>query len=245
VVTGPPVVFSHGFLMDHEMFEPQVAALRDSYRVITWDERGFGQTEIDGEPFDYWDSARDCLGLLDHLGIDRAVFGGMSQGGFISLRAALLAPDRVRALILLDTQAGLEDPEMIAGYNEMVGTWLAVGPVDDLAGVIAGLIIDDPEINEAWIAKWQARDKSLIELPFDCLMSRDDLTDRLSEIGCPALVIHGTGDTAISMDRADALAAGLPGAGAVVEVGGAHAANLTHPVPVNEAIIGFLGGLAP
>ena len=73
---GPAVILAHGFLMDHEMFEHQVAALRDDYRVITWDERGFGQTEYDGEPFTYWDSANDCLGLLDHLGIDRAVVGG-------------------------------------------------------------------------------------------------------------------------------------------------------------------------
>lgn len=241
---GPPVIFSHGFLMDREMFEPQVAALRDSYRVITWDERGFGQTNFDGEAFTFWDSARDCLGLLDHLGIDRTVLGGMSQGGFISLRAALLAPERVRVLILLDTQAGVEDPAMAAGYTEMVDTWLAVGPVDELAGVIAGIIIDDPDRNDAWIAKWQARDRELIKLPFDCLMSRDDITDRLGEIACPARVIHGTGDTAISIDRAQALAAGLPGAGTVVEVAGAHAANLTHPVAVNEAIVGFLGGLA-
>jgi len=70
---GPAVVLAHGFLMDHEMFAPQVAALREAYRVITWDERGFGQTQYDGQPFDYWDSAADCLGLLDHLGIERAV----------------------------------------------------------------------------------------------------------------------------------------------------------------------------
>ncbi len=91
---APTVILAHGFLMDHEMFAPQVAALRDRHRVITWDERGFGQTGFDGQPFSYWDSAADCLGLLDHLGIERAVVGGMSQGGFLSLRVAL---DRTRA----------------------------------------------------------------------------------------------------------------------------------------------------
>jgi hypothetical protein len=65
---GPAVILAHGFLMDHEMFAPQVAALAPQYRVITWDERGFGLTEHDGKPFTYWDSAADCLGLLDHLG---------------------------------------------------------------------------------------------------------------------------------------------------------------------------------
>ena len=59
---GPAVIFSHGFLMDHDMFAPQVDALRDRYRVITWDERGHGQTPCEG-PFDYWDSARDLLAL--------------------------------------------------------------------------------------------------------------------------------------------------------------------------------------
>ena len=95
------------------MFAPQAAALAPEFRVIAWDERGFGETEFDGKPFTYWDSARDCLGLLDHLGIQQAVLGGMSQGGFLSLRAALLAPARVRALVLIDTQSGVEDPEQL------------------------------------------------------------------------------------------------------------------------------------
>src|SRR3954454_18251750 len=101
--SGPPVIFSHGFLMDHEMFAPQVDALAGEFRCITWDERGFGETEA-GAPFTYWDSAEDLLGLLDHLGVQSAVVGGMSQGGFVALRAALLAPERVRALVLIDTQ---------------------------------------------------------------------------------------------------------------------------------------------
>ncbi len=240
---GPVVILAHGFLMDADMFAPQVAALAPDYRVITWDERGFGRTDFDGQPFTYWDSADDCLALLDHLGIDRAVVGGMSQGGFISLRAALRAPERVRALILLDTQAGTEDPNTAAGYDQMRDTWLSVGPVDELANVVADIIIADPAFNPVWVAKWQARPKEIFEQPYNTLMTRDDVTDRLGEITCPALVVHGTEDTAISMDRAEALAAGLAGSGPVVKVGGAHAANLTNPEPVNAAIVEFLGSL--
>src|ERR1700722_9085146 len=80
---GAPVIFSHGFLMDHEMFNPQVAALAGEFRCITWDERGFGQTEASG-PFTYWDSADDALALLTYLGVERAFLVGMSQGGFLS-----------------------------------------------------------------------------------------------------------------------------------------------------------------
>jgi pimeloyl-ACP methyl ester carboxylesterase len=238
------VILAHGFLMDHEMFAPQVEVLRNDYRVVTWDERGFGLTETDGQPFSYWDSAADCIGLLDHLGIDRAVVGGMSQGGFLSLRVALTAPERVRALILLDTQAGVDDPEVKAANDAMNDMWLAVGPVPDLTSAVATIIIDDSAHNPAWIAKWEARPKEAFEQPYQCLTTRDDITDRLGEITCPALIVHGTEDHAITMDRAEIMAAGLVGAGDVVRVSGAHAANLTNPEPVNAAIVDFLAALA-
>lgn len=240
---GPAVVLAHGFLMDHEMFAPQVEALRSQYRVITWDERGFGQTLFDGREFSYWDSARDCVALLDHLGIDTAVIGGMSQGGFLSLRVALVAPERVRALVLLDTQAGAEHPDKVAAYQGMIDTWASVGAVDELAAVVASIIIDQPGENERWIAKWQARPKESIVEPGRCLLTRDDVTGRLGEITAPALVVHGTSDTAIEMELAEALADGLSGCGGVVKVPGAHAANLTHPEPVNAALLDFLASL--
>jgi 3-oxoadipate enol-lactonase len=241
---GPAVILSHGFLMDHEMFAPQVDALRENYRVITWDERGFGETTFDGTPFDYWDSARDAISLLDHLGIDQAVFGGMSQGGWLSMRAALLAPGRVRALVLLDTQTALDDDEKKGGNEAMVHIWLKDGPVDDLAAVVASVIIDDPVESPKWIAKWRARDKELIELPAKCMMDRDDISSRLVEITCPALAVHGTEDTGLSMEDAEQMAESLPGCDGVVKVSGAHAANLTNPEPVNQAIVDFLAGLA-
>lgn len=241
---GPPVVLAHGFLMDREMFADQVTALSPEFRVIAWDERGFGETEFDGEPFTYWDSARDCLALLDHLGIEDAVVGGMSQGGFLSLRAALLAPDRVRALVLIDTQAGTEDPARLPAYRQMQQTWLELGPVDELAQTIANLIIGDPVLNERWIAKWRALPRESMQAPGDCLFERDDITERLGEISCPALVIHGTADASIEMERAEALCRGLSGCDGVVRIEGApHAANLTHPAEANAALLEFLRGL--
>jgi pimeloyl-ACP methyl ester carboxylesterase len=241
---GPPVILGHGFLMDREMFAPQVAALGEEFRVITWDERGFGETEFDGEPFTYWDSARDCLGLLDHLGIDRAVVGGMSQGGFLSLRAALLAPERVRALVLIDTQAGVEDPERLPAYRQMQETWLQAGPVDELAETIANLIIGDPVLNAVWIEKWRKLPREAMGEPCNCLFERDDITGRLGEIGCPAIVFHGTADNSVEIALAEQLCAGLSGCAGVVRIEGApHAANLTHPEHVNGPLREFLRSL--
>jgi 3-oxoadipate enol-lactonase len=242
---GPAIVLAHGFLMDRSMFDPQVAALRDTYRVITWDERGFGQTVFDEQPFTYWDLAADCIALLDHLGIETAVVGGMSQGGFISLRVALTAPERVRALILLDTQAGTEDPEVVPLYQGMADDWVADGPSDEIAQAAAGLIIGDPVLNGSWIARWKSRPKESLAAPMHTLVTRDDVTARLGDITVPALVVHGTADVSISMDKAETLANGLAGCEGVVAVeGGTHAANLTHPTEVNRAIVTFLDGLS-
>jgi 3-oxoadipate enol-lactonase len=241
---GPSVVLGHGFAMDRSMFGPQVDALRPSYRVITWDERGHGDTHAEPAPFTYWDLADDCLALLDHLGIERAVIGGMSQGGFIALRAALTAPERVRGLVLLDTQAGCELAELVPLYRAMLDRWLEEGPADDLAEATAALIIGEPGLNEEWIARWRARDNQDIRYPGQALLTRDDITARLGEIDAPAVVVHGTADAAIGMDRAEVLAAGLSGCPGVVAVeGGTHSANLTHPGPVNRAVLDFLDGL--
>jgi 3-oxoadipate enol-lactonase len=241
---GPPVILSHGFLMDREMFAPQVDALAPAFRLITWDQRGFGETQFDGQPFTYWDSARDCLGLLDHLRIDRAVLGGMSQGGFLSLRAALLAPERVAGLVLIDSQAGLEDRERLPGYRQMQEVWLEVGPVDELAETIANLIIGDPVMNQAWIAKWRKLPRETMRASGDALMERDDISHRLPEISCPAIVFHGTADRSIELHKAEALCAGLPGCTGVVRIEGApHAANLTHPDQVNGPLLEFLRAL--
>ena len=159
------------------------------------------------------------------------------------MRAALTAPERVRALILLDTSTTLYTPETKAANQGMIDTWLTVGPVDELAGAVATIIIDDAAENPRWIAKWQARDRELLRHPAQCLLERDDITPRLPEITCPALVVHGTEDTALTMEDAELMASLLSRCDGVVKVGGAHAANLTNPVPVNAAILAFLAGL--
>jgi pimeloyl-ACP methyl ester carboxylesterase len=240
---GPVVVLSHGLLMNRAMFAPQVAALRDAYRVVTWDERGHGAAEHEGS-WTYWDSARDVLALLDHLGVEQAVLGGMSQGGFLSLRAALLAPERVRALVLLDTQGGPEDPAGAPLYVSMAQAW-AEGGADPATLEFAASLILGPADHRPWIRLWEEMPKHRATQVVGTLVEREDITDRLSEITCTALVVHGSIDAAIPVEKAEALANGLPNAVPLVLVeGGGHAANLSHPDAVNAAIRGFLEGIA-
>jgi pimeloyl-ACP methyl ester carboxylesterase len=237
---GAAVIFSHGYLMDHEMFEPQVAALSGEFRCITWDERGFGQTEVHG-PFTYWDSADDALALLSHLGIDAAFLVGMSQGGFISLRAALRSPERVRGLGLIDTQAGVEAEEVRPIYEGMQVEWMTNGPSDELTGAVAASIMSPGYDHSGWVAKWQVLPRDTILEPFRTLMDRDDISDRVAEIVAPTIIFHGEADAAIPMEKAEFLAKELPNCEELVRIPEAgHASNLSHPDAVNGPLREFL-----
>ena len=243
--SGPPVVFSHGLFMDHEMFAPQVEALKDRYRCITWDERGHACTASDTLPaFTYYDSADDLAALLAHLGIERAVLAGMSQGGFLSLRCALTHPQIVRALILIDTQAGQEDPAALEGHMQLAGAWAEHGLSDEMASIIEGIILGDGWSGaKAWKDKWKQIKPANMLGCMNTLATRDDITAKLGQIKVPALVVHGDKDAAIALGLAEKLTAGLPNAKLVVVPGGGHAANLTHADVVNPAIAAFLDGL--
>jgi pimeloyl-ACP methyl ester carboxylesterase len=235
---GPAVVLSHGILMDQSMFASQVKALAPEFRVITWDQRGHGGTPARG-PFSYWDSARDLLGLLDHAGIQRAVLGGMSQGGFVSLRAYLLAPDRVDGLILIDTQAGLEDPAIGQGYEQLHEVWREHGP-GPVQEVVSSIILGPGQWDD-WYAKWAATSLEEFTPAFRCLMDRDDLTGRLGEIGCPALIVHGSADAAIPLAKAEQLRDGLGGPARLAVIdGGTHASNISHPAEASAEMLAFL-----
>lgn len=239
---GLPLVLSHGFLMDSDMFDAQVRALRNRHRVITWDQRGHGQTVSTEEPFTYWDSAEDLAGLLDHLHINRAVLGGMSQGGFVSLRFALAHPERTAGLILIDTQSGVEDEDKTERYDLMHDVWTGSGAADQLLEMVAAIIIGNrrPE-SQAWKEKWKEMDPAKLTPIYRALMDRDDITPRLGELKMPAVVIHGDEDVAIEIAKAERLCDDLPGCRGLVRIqGGGHASNLTHPEPVNRAISAFL-----
>jgi pimeloyl-ACP methyl ester carboxylesterase len=241
---GPAVVFSHGLFMDHEMFAPQVEALKDRYRCITWDQRGHGQTGDVSAPFTYWDSANDVAALLSSLGIERAVLAGMSQGGFLGLRAALTHPALVRALILIDTQAGTEDPEKLPFYQSLLERWTTQGFDQELADTVAAIILGPGYAGTpAWQDKWREISNENLVALFTVLAEREDIHDRLHEIDVPAIVIHGEQDVAIELPVGERLADGLPNAEIVMIPGAGHAANLTHPEAVSPVVERFLAGL--
>jgi pimeloyl-ACP methyl ester carboxylesterase len=237
---APALIFSHGFLMDTAMYSAQAEAFRATNLCVRWDQRGHGATEDSGKPFSYWDSAADLLAIMDSLGLDRAVLVGLSQGGFLSMRAALQAPDRVAGLVLVSTQAGVDTEEVYDNFRGLKAEWAANGSANAGPGV-ASMLIGDSTAEGEWLKKWTHVPGDRLGPCIDALIDRDDITDRLPEITCPSIVIHGDADNAIPAELGRKLAEGLPNCLDFVLIpGAAHAPPLTHPAPVNSAIARLL-----
>jgi pimeloyl-ACP methyl ester carboxylesterase len=242
--SGRPIIFAHGFLMDSRMFDPQVAALAPEFRVIRWDARGFGRTRWDGKPFNLWDSAADCIALLDHLGIDKAVVAGMSQGGYCALRIALRYPERVKALVLMSTRGTNDDEQTKTGYLQAAEVWANVGP-EPIVQALSGPVLGDPNYFNPWLDRWRQVPAASYHAAVRNLVDRDDISGRLKEIRCPTIVFHGLEDVALPPTDGEFLHKTLPGSVRFVPVPGAtHAANLTRPDVVNPPLLEFLRAYA-
>lgn len=242
--SGPPVILIHGFLMDHAMFDPQVAALSDRYRIVTPDLRIHGESERRKEMHTQWDMMADHIALCDLLRIERAVFGGVSQGGFQSLRAALKFPERVEGLILIDTQAGPEDEVRAPMYEAFANVVASEGWNDEILDVATVSMFGESapnELKEHWKKRWTSHPTSSEVEAMFAVSRRDDITDRLSEITAPAIVIHGEEDVSIDISLAEVLADGLPNLVEFVRVPKAgHSSTVESPEVVTAAIERFL-----
>ncbi|WP_067711650.1 alpha/beta fold hydrolase [Nocardia yamanashiensis] len=237
---GPVVLLGHEFLMDRTMFASQQAALTPEFRLVTPDARGHGRTRDEGLPFTYWTCARDELTVLDQLGVERAVLGGTAQGGAIALRAALLAPDRVAALILISTEAHEPTPTEQLNARRFLDKWHEDSSRPALAAFLARRLLGADERHHAqWVARWLGRDPHATEVAAGALLGRDAILDRLAEITCPALVIHPTLG-GVPRAHARELADRLPGARYLEIEGARQTVNLTHPALIDTALREFL-----
>ena len=209
--TGPAVLLLHSYLMDADMFAPQVAcASAGRFRLVAMDERGHGGTP--GRPAVHLlgrGSRRARPARRARRG--RCAVVGTSQGGFIAMRMALLAPDRVGALALLGTSGTAEDPEVAAGYRQAAAVWRQHGPTQELLDLNAAICLGQYDATE-WQSRWRLLSGDHIDRVLTPLVERDGVLERAAEVHCPALVLHGSADAAYPVDRARELAQALPNA---------------------------------
>jgi 3-oxoadipate enol-lactonase len=239
---APVLVLGPSLGTDVGLFDAQVDAFAGRHRVIRYDLRGHGGSEVVPGPCTIADLAADVLALLDDLGVGRFSYAGVSIGGAIGQQLALTVPDRVGELALIATAAQFADPPSWAVRAQQVreqGTELLV-----------------PSRTGTWFtAEFAAREPAEAERLLAMLRSTPaegyaacceaigvfDVRDRLGEISAPTLAIAGAEDPATTGEMMRELAEGIPGAQFVVIPGAAHLPNATDPDAVNAALREHLG----
>jgi len=244
VGTGPTVVFAHGTLMDRTMFDPQLSALSDAYRCVAYDLRA--RTDRYADEYDLADLADDYVALLDGLGVESAVLVGMSMGGFTALRAAERHPDRVEGIVLVDSDAGVHSEADREQYGALIERIKENGrPTPASVEVAKHQLFGEttretrPELVEAWARKWHSYPGLAIHNEIASWLGRDDFTERARALDVPALVTHGTEDTSIGMEKAEATADALGASLERIPEAG-HSSNLENPEATNAALHEFL-----
>jgi pimeloyl-ACP methyl ester carboxylesterase len=249
--TGSPVVLVHGFGLTARMWDLQVAALAPRYRVIVYDTRGQGRSEVLDDPERYSQPAmvEDLCGLLDHLGLDRAHIAGLSMGGGVALAFALAHPERVAGLAVCDAGAGSDDPADHAARLQRWHHRLQEGRIEAFADealrdpLFADYAAGGPEAVRLLRQLFSANSARGLTHTLTGVLARRPalytLRDRLAELSHPVLVVVGERDRPC-LKVAEFLADTIPRAELVVIPGSGHLPNLEQPALFNAAFKGFL-----
>ncbi len=248
---GEPLVLVTGLGADHSTWFRQLPAFRKHYRVITFDSRGVGRTDIPEQPWDLKTMAEDAVGLMDHLGIDKAHILGLSLGGMIAQEIAINHPERVKKLILASTDPGKGDPndmhpEMMKAFGlRDASDKLDIRQVDVTRSTKAMISLSFNKRLYRWLMPFLARGyiKSASAEGFlkqlEAISDHDRL-DRLHLIKAPTLVITGTEDKIISPHQSEVMASTIPNARLVMVQGGSHAWNFEMSGRFNREVLAFL-----
>ncbi len=234
--SGPAVLLSHGYSATSRMWEGQVEALKDRYRIITWDMRGHGQTDSPDDPSAYSEAATcdDMAAILRHLGVERAVIGGLSLGGYMSLAFNLAHPSMVQALMLFDTGPGYKNPVAREGWNETSRKRAEVFEEKGLDALGRGAEV---RIAQHTSAQGLAHAARGMLAQFD---SR--IIESLDSITVPTLVLVGDQDQPF-LGATDYMANKIPGSTRAVIAQAGHASNIDQPAAFNAEVEKFLAGL--
>jgi pimeloyl-ACP methyl ester carboxylesterase len=233
---GPAILLSHGYSATCRMWDGQVAVFAPRYRIILWDMRGHGETDSPEDPAAYSEAltVEDMAALLRHCGIERAIIGGLSLGGVMSLGFHLAHPEMVAALMLFDTGPGFRNDDARRAWNER-----AQQRASDLEARGFAALGQSEEVR---LGKHRSA-RGLAGAARGMLTQVGDrIIASLDKIAVPTLVLVGADDTHF-LAAADYMARKIPGAMRVTIPDAGHASNLHQPDAFNRAVADFLAGL--
>ena len=252
--SGPEtIVFSHGLLMDHSMFDPQRAVFEKRFRVIAYDHRGQGQSPDPGYGHDMDMLAKDAATLIQALNVGPCHFAGLSMGGFVGMRLASRRRELVKTLTLMNTGA---DPEpkssrrkyaVLARLSRILGVKPFVGVAMRALFGRSTLKASNPS-TQVMLSEWKAKLASRPKYVANSLlavMNRPEFpVDDLALIRCPTLVITGEEDVSQPPFRGQRVAAAIPKARTVNIPGCGHSCSLEAPEAVIKAMQELMGNTA-
>jgi pimeloyl-ACP methyl ester carboxylesterase len=247
--SGLPILFIHGHPFNQSMWEPQVAALSSKYRLITYDIRGYGASEVPAVDATSLETmAADINALLDHLHIDKAVIAGLSMGGQIAMAFAEQYPQRLAGLVLAATFPQADTPEAATTRRatadrfinegsalpggEMLPKLLAHASIKRdpaLAVTVYTMIAHTPPAGAAAALRGRAQ--------------RKDYTPTLQHISVPTIVFGGTEDVYTNVETITSMQKAIPNSRLEIFEGIGHMPNLEAPDRFNAALENFLAGL--
>lgn len=242
---GSPVVFLHAFPLNRTTWAPQVAALSDRYRVVTIDLRGHGESDAPMWRYTLDRFADDVHGLLEHLGIARATFVGLSMGGYILFALFRKYPALFQALVLADTRATADTPEAKAARFSMAQIAYRRG-TSAIAELMLPKLLSPASCEHRADLRDQLRtiitgnQVSGIVGDLMAMEERPDSTPLLSTIAVPTLVIVGEEDLASPPEEVEGMAHQIPGSTFVRIPQAGHLSNLENPAAFNAALLSFL-----
>jgi len=245
VGSGPAIVLVHGYPFNRSMWDEQVAALRDDYRVIRLDLRGHGESESSGGPATMSLMAQDIASLLDLLGINSAVVGGLSMGGYVTLAFYQLFPSRVEKLLLADTRAQADTDENKKVRAEQAQKILSEGMAGIADAMLPKLLAPDTVSKRPEVVK-RVRDMMLQTKPegaaaaLSGMAQREDQTARLSDIRVPTLILVGREDAITPVADSEKMHQAIADSRLTVIENAGHVSNIEQPEQFNRALRDFL-----
>lgn len=240
---APALILSNSLGTTLEMWDPQVAAFSEHYRVIRYDTRGHGGSPVTPAPYSFADLGQDVLAVLDALDIEQAAFCGISMGGHTGLRLGVHAGSRFNAIAVCNSAAKIGTPQ---GWNERaamvreggVASMQALAESSPGRWFSADFVTAQPatvQRAQAWIAGIAPQGYAAC-----CeALAASDLRDDLHRITTPTLLLAGASDPVTTVADAQAMQAAIPGAQLAV-VPASHLSNLEAPRAFNQAVLHFL-----
>ncbi len=235
--SGPPLILTHGYSFTSDMWRGQIEALSKHHKLVLWDMRGHGQSDypLDSKAYSEALTVADIAALLDEIGAESAIVGGLSLGGYMSLAFYRAHPKRVRALLIIDTGPGFKKDDAREVWNKRA---LDTAERFEREGLAA---LQSASHERSMVSHRDA--SGLARAARGMLTQRDArVIEVLPEIKVPSLIVVGA-DDAPFLAASDYMAAKIPGARKVVIPSAGHAVNIDQPQAFIDAVLPFLEGL--